>query len=149
MKDYLNKILFPYIARMRTKNQLDATHPALVIYDTFRGQCTETILAMLEESNVYIVIVPANCTDCLQPLDLSVNKAAKEFLRRQFTEWYSDQICQQLQKGIKPAKATDLRLSIGKPLGAQWMIRLYDYFKSKPDILKNGFKEAGITFTFA
>ena len=26
------------------------------------------------------------------------------------------------------------------------MIRLYDYFKSKPDIAKNGFKEARITF---
>ena len=147
MQDYLNKILFPYIVSMRAKNQLDVTHPALVIYDTFRGQCTETILTMLEENNVYIVIVPANCTDRLQPLDLSVNKAAKEFLRRQFTEWYSDQICQQLHRGIKPAKAIDLRLSIMKTLGAQWMIGLYNYLKSKPDISKNGFKEAGITFT--
>ena len=128
MEDYLNKILFPYIARMRAKNQLDVTHPALVIYDTFCGQCTETILGMLEENNVYIVIVPGNCIDHLQPLDLSVNKAAKEFLRKQFTEWYSDQICQQLWKGIKPAKAIDLRLSIVKPLGAQWVICLYDYF---------------------
>ena len=48
-------------------------------------------LAILE---VYIVIVPANCTDHLQHLDLSINKAAKEFLEKQFT----DQICQQLQK---------------------------------------------------
>jgi len=53
IKDYLNKILFPYIARMRPKNQLDITHPALVIYDTFHGQCTETILIMLEENIVY------------------------------------------------------------------------------------------------
>jgi len=77
---YLNKILFPYIARMRVKNQLDVAHPALVIYNTFHDQCTEIILGMLKENNVYIVIVPANCTDRLQPLDLSVNKAAKEFL---------------------------------------------------------------------
>ena len=73
---------------------------------------------MLEENNVYIVIVPANCTDRLQPLDLSVNKAAKEFLRKQFTEWYSNQVCQQLRRGIKPAKAIDLRLSNMKLLGA-------------------------------
>ena len=96
---------------------------------------------------MYIVIVPANCTDRLQPLDLSVNKAAKEFLRKQFTKWYSDQICQQLHRGIKPAKVVNLRLSIIKPLGSQWMIGLYDYLKSKPVISKNGFKEAGITFT--
>ena len=80
MEDYLNKILFPYIVNMIAKNQLDVTHPALVIYDSFRGHCTPTILTMLEENNVYIDVVPANCTDRLQPLDLSVNKAAKEFL---------------------------------------------------------------------
>ena len=143
MEDYLSKILFPYIVNMRAKNQLDVTHPALVIYDTFRGQCTQTILTVLEENNVYIVIVPANCTDHLQPLDLSVNKAAKKFLRKQFTKWYSYQICQQLRRDIKPAKVINLQLSIMKTLGAQWMINL----KSKPDISKNGFKEAGITFT--
>ena len=85
MKDYLIKILFPYIAKMRAKNQLDVTHPVLVIYNTFRAQCTELILAMLEENNVYFVIIPPNCTDCLQLLDISVNKAAKEFLRKKFT----------------------------------------------------------------
>ena len=116
----------------------------LVIFDTFRGQCTERILSKLEENNVCIVIIPANCTDRLQPLDLSVNKAAKEFLRTQFSNWYSDQICNQLCRGVKPAKSIYLRLSIVKPLGAQWMIGLYDYFKSKPQIAKNGFKEAGI-----
>jgi len=142
----LNNILFPYITRVRTTSNLDASNSALVIYDTFRGQCTERILGLLEDNNAYVAIVPANCTVRLQPLDLSVNKAAKKFLRREFKSWCSDQICDQLCKGIKPAKSVDLRLSIGKPLGAQWMIRLYDYFKSKPDIAKNGFKEAGITF---
>ena len=108
MENYLNNILFPYIVNMKAKNQPDVTQPSLVIYDTFQGQCTKTILTMLKENNVHIIIVLANCTDRLQPLDLSVNKAAKEFLRKQFTEQYSDQICQQLCKGIKPAKAIDL-----------------------------------------
>ena len=56
---------------------------------------------------MYIVIVPANCTDHLQLLDLSVNKAAKECLRKQFPKWYSDQICQQLRRGIKSAKVAE------------------------------------------
>ena len=40
----------------------------------------------------------------------------------------------------------DLKLSVMKPqpLGAQWMIKLYDYFKSKPEIIENGFKQVGI-----
>ena len=80
----MNNILFPYITRVRTTSNLDASHPALVIYGTFRGQCTERILGLLKDNNVYVAIVPANCMDCLQPLDLSVNKAAKEFFRREF-----------------------------------------------------------------
>ena len=94
-----------------------------MIYNTFRGQCTERILSKLEDNNICVAIVPANCTDWLQPLDLSINKAAKEFLHKQFSNWYSDKVCQQLHRGVKPVTTVDLRLSIVKPLGAQWMIR--------------------------
>ena len=88
-----------------------------------------------------VAVVPANCTDRLQPLDVSVNKAAKEF-----QEWYSEQICQQLQKGGESAPhPVDLRMSVVNPLGSKWMISLYDYMKSKPDIIKNGFHHAGLT----
>jgi hypothetical protein len=31
-----------------------------------------------------------------------------------------------------------------KPLGAKWIVQLYDYLKSKPDIVVNGFKESAI-----
>ena len=93
MEDYLDKILLPYIDKKRSDNKLDKTHhPALVIYDTFCGQCTQKILKKLETNNVHVATVLANCTDRLQPLDLGVNKAAKEFLHKQFNSWYSDNI---------------------------------------------------------
>ena len=41
-------------------------------------------------------------------------------------------------------KQLDLRVSVMKPLGAKWLVELYDYLKGKPDIVKNGFKDAGI-----
>jgi len=84
MVDYLEKILFPYIEKKRMELKLNADHPALVIFDRFRGQCTQRIFDLLEAKQVRLVVVPANCTDRLQPLDVSVNKAAKEFLRSQF-----------------------------------------------------------------
>ena len=100
---------------------------------------------MLEAKHVHITIVPANCTDRLQPLYVGVNKSAKSFLRRQFQDWYSEQICQQLQRGKENAvQPVDLRLSIAKPLGAKWMMGLYDNMKSKAEIIKNGFQQAGI-----
>ena len=78
-------------------------------------------------------------------MDVSVNKVTKEFLRRQFQEWYSEQICLQLQRDKESAvQLIDLRMSVVKPLGAKWMIGLYEYMKSNPDIIKNGYQHAGI-----
>ena len=34
-----------------------------------------------------------------QSLDISVSKAAKDYLRWQFLEWYSNQLLKQLDKG--------------------------------------------------
>ena len=41
MVDYLEKILFPYIEKKRHELQLHEDYPALVLFNRFRGQCTE------------------------------------------------------------------------------------------------------------
>ena len=131
MKAYIEKILLPYVSRKRKELKLSPDYPALVIFDKFTGQGTESLLELLEENHIHVVMVPANCTDRLQPLDVSFNKPAKNFLRQQFHTWYAEQISQQLgEKASAHAHPVDLRLSVVKPLGAQWMIKLYNYFKS-------------------
>ena len=142
MEDYVNLIILPYVQKKRMELDLPADYPALVIYDVFKGQCTETISNILQASDILYVHVPANCTDKLQPLDLSINKPAKEFLRSRFQEWYSQQICVQLDEGT--CEPVDLRMSIMKPIGAKWLIEMYEYFKDHPSILVNGFCAAGI-----
>ena len=47
----------------------------------FTGQTTPSILEKLEEHGIILVRVPAGTTDRLQPLDVSTNKAANDFLR--------------------------------------------------------------------
>ena len=82
------------------------------------------IIDLLQQNNVDIVFVPANCTDLLQPLKVCVNKAAKNFMRDQFQRWYAEQIQQQVQDNLK--NPVDLRLSIVKPLSAKWFVQLSD-----------------------
>ena len=92
---------------------------------------------MQDKNNILYSIVPANCTDRLQPLDVSINKAAKECLRRQFQEWYSNKVCQQFEEGKKAiAKSVDLRMSVVKPLSVKWLISVTDYIKSHPEMIK-------------
>ena len=72
---------------------------------------------------------------------MSVNKSAKEFLKWQFQTWYFDQLCKKEGRGMEPI---DLKMSTIKPLSVKWLLGLYDYMKSRPDIIKNGFHGAGI-----
>jgi hypothetical protein len=135
----------PYVKNKREELKLSSTQPAIVLFDVFKGQLTSDIVSLLEDSNIYLVKIPANCTDRLQPMDFSVNKAAKEFMRKKFSEWYSTEVQKQLEKGAKEISPVDLRMSIMKPLGAQWLVSLYDYLKEHSTIISNGFKAAGIT----
>jgi len=84
MKEYINNIIVPYIQRKRKDLKLASNYPALAIYDKFKGQLTPGIFFVLDANRIFVVKVPPNCTDCLQPMDLSVNKAVKEFLRKKF-----------------------------------------------------------------
>ena len=148
MKDYITHILVPYVKKKREDLNLSPDHRALVIYDKFKAQCTQDIVKLLEQNSIDIVTIPANCTDRLQPLDISVNKAAKSFMHDQFQTWYAQQVQLQMKDGGTTNEPVDLRLSIVKPISARWLVNLYDYLVSKPDIIKNGFKGAGITTEF-
>ena len=79
-------------------------------------------------------------TGKLQPLAVSVNRAAKDFLRGTFKECYAEKVVEGDQ-GI-----ADMRLALMKPISARWMIQLFDYMIANTDIIKNGFRtDGGIT----
>lgn len=81
---FIEKIIIPYVEKTRAERGLLATHPALDIFYVFRGQTVDCIFELLESNHILLVLVPSNCTDRLQPLDLSVNKPAKDHLRKKF-----------------------------------------------------------------
>ena len=96
---------------------------------------------MLEDNNIEHVLVPANYTDRLQPLVLSINKPVKEFVQCKFQEWYASQIASQLEAATQQV---DMRLSIMKPLCAKWLVAAYDYICANPIFIVNGLSAAGI-----
>ena len=148
MRDYFNHIIFPYVDAVRDANGLDADFPALAIFDNFKGQVTPDITQLLEEHNIHAVKLPPNCTDRLQPMDISVNKAAKDFLRQKFTEWYAEQVAAQLEdeENIDPqhVKPNKLTAPVMKSVGARWIVQMYEYIQDNPAIIVNGSHKAGI-----
>ena len=84
MVAYIHNILLPYVVSICKKLQLSDTFPALVLFDHFKAQLTDHVLDILDSNNILVVDVPANCTDHLQPLDVSVNKSIKHHLRDSF-----------------------------------------------------------------
>ena len=145
MIEYNKSVIVPYMDDTRKRLGLLPMHTGL---DHFKGQTTQKVLDLLEENYFMYTLVPANCTNRLQPLHVSVNQAAKQFMRAKFEGWYADRIIAQKDIG-QDIQPVDLRLSVVKPIGAQWVIELYDYLKGHPHIISNGFKHVGITDALA
>ena len=140
---YLRNILLPYVTKTRKDLGLVETHPVLVIFDQFKAHTTQRFLKALDESNILVAEIPANCTDWLKPLDLSVNKPIKSFMKRQFQLWYANEVKKRIENPASGAKVIDLKLSKLKPLGLQWLVEACHYVE-KNNFIKSGFTEAGI-----
>ena len=68
-EEYIKLILLPYVRQTRKGLSLPENHPALVMFDRFKGQSTKGIISLLDDNHLWLAIVPANCIDWLQPLE--------------------------------------------------------------------------------
>ena len=76
-------------------------------------------------------------------MDLTVNKHCKTFLKKLFSEWYAQQIENQLALGEKVEEINiQFRLSIVKPLHAKWLMQYYNEITSDAgrSVIINGWK---------
>ena len=89
----IEEIVLPYVKekqeRLRKSDQ-----KVLVILDVFRGQITDDVLNLFKENNherfFERFFDPANMTNLLQTLDLTVNGYAKTFCCKRFSHWYME-----------------------------------------------------------
>ena len=143
---FLEEIILPYIRQERERLGCE-NQKALLIFDVFRGQTTNRVVELLEENHILATKVPPNMTNLYQPLDLSVNKAAKDFTRKKFSEWYTRQLTNGIKNGLELDDIDiDYRLSVLKPLHATWLISLYDHMNTEEGmkVTASGWKKSGI-----
>ena len=95
-----------------------------------------------------VVLVPANMTNFLQPLDLTVNGYVKKFMCGKFNAWYSLQIENQLDAG-KQLQDIDVPfcISLLNSCYAEWLVECYNHMTTTAvqNVIQSGWKAAGIT----
>ena len=104
--------------------------PGSIIMDNFKGQMTEKVNDLLEENQLHVCLLPLNTTDLLQPMDISVNKPVKSFLKDTFSQWYAKQLLQQcedqshvplLDISLEPI---DISMVVMKNISAKWFVKV-------------------------
>ena len=115
--EFFEEIIFPCLDKVKKENRYPNEQYSLIVMDNFKGQDNDKLKELCSQNNCEVVIGPHNLTHKFQPLDISVNKAAKAFIQNLYNEWFSNQVAIQLNHGIDPADVKiSSKLSDLKPL---------------------------------
>ena len=142
MKRYIEKIVVPFLEKTRKTLKLASNSPALAIFDGFKGQTTPEFLALLEKHNIIPLLIPANCTDKLQPMDISINKPIKDRVKESFQLWYAAEVQSQLKAVPINQVKVELKTAVLKAKTVTWLASAWH--SMTPAMAINGFKKAGI-----
>ena len=145
MSRYVDKVVLPYLFRVKETLRLPSNQKSICIFDVFAAHRTEDFLAKLKSHDLIPIFVPASCTSELQPLDLSVNMVFKTLMKKKFSNWYSEKIFEGLtQNKGGPVPKVSLNMSIIKSVHATWLIEVLNELGSRKELIRKGFREAGI-----
>lgn len=110
---------------MRDQHDLPLRQKAVLIFDMFRAQLSDDFMTYLKSNAIIPVLVPPNCTDKLQPMDLSIQKPVKDFMKNCFQKWYTNEILTKClaNDSVQPVP---LLLTVIKPLHLKWLVQCYE-----------------------
>ncbi len=106
---------------------------AMLVLDSFSAHITPAVKQKLKSINTVPLVIPGGCTSKIQPLDVSLNKPFKSYVRK----YWSDFVLQQatnLQK-LKPPTKQNV---------AKWVSTALDELQEKPDMVVSSFEACGI-----
>ena len=82
-------------------------------------------------------------------MHISVDKAAKAFTQKMYSDWFLNEVATQLNRGVNLIEVKiSSKLSDLKPLNGSWIVDLYEHLKKETGMTIKGFDFAGITETF-
>ena len=148
---YLQTVLLPWVTNRKKALDLQENQQCLLIMDEYRAHRTTDVLTALQDLGFKVQFIPGNCSSSLQPLDLTVNSLLKSRLKDQFMDWYAGQVSEAMKHhpdhiyAAVAAVRPDLRLSVIKPLHAGWVIDAFAAVQGRPEVIKCGWQQAGIT----
>lgn len=115
--NYLEKVLIPNLGEER---------PVLIIYDGHSTHVDVRVVELAIRNCITILKLPPHTSHLLQPLDIAVFKSLKTIWDAKLVDW------QRRNVGIKMPKKV-----FAQALADTWQ-------QTNPDIIKSGFKKAGI-----
>ena len=80
-KKLFDTIINPFVVKKRKELKLAPMQKCLLVWDMFKAQETQAVKNKLAKLDIEVVPVPANMMHFFQLLDLTVNGAAKKFMR--------------------------------------------------------------------
>ena len=128
---YIERIILLFVSERRTELKLPKSLSALAIFTCFKGQTTLKVKALLGKHHVRVLIVPANCTHKLQPLDISINKPFKEAMKKQFQLWYASEVRELLKES--KLVTVDVSAAAIKHRSANWIMSTRKEIQGRPD----------------
>ena len=75
--EHLESIIFSFAKSKRAELDLVEKEKYMLIFDVFKGQCTQRVFHLINENHFVTAFVPANLTHVFQLLDWAINSVAK------------------------------------------------------------------------
>ena len=146
----LSRSLCHILRSLKKKKVYQTIRKSLLIWDAFKVQSTANVSDVLSKHGIESVMVPKNMINLLQPWDLTTNASSKKIEKRAFSKYFSSSIMEALKEDPTRYVTTikvDLRLSVLKPLHANVMKEVYQFFESLKgkEVVLNGRRAERIT----
>ena len=108
---------------------------SLLALDAFKGHVTSEVKDELRHHSVDLVVIPGGMTNQLQPLDVSINKPFKAYVKDEYEDWlHTDNLPRTASGKIRKAPASTV---------ARWVSNAWK--RINPEMIRNSFKKCCIT----